>query len=180
MLYTRKGDKGTTKLFGCDGRIAKTETEIEALGSVDELNTLLGVCRSRAFGAQVSFNGESLANYILAIQEDLFIVQAHIARAPKELRLERLDAVEVLIDAIEEHIPPPGGFLVPGEDELEALLDYARAVSRRVERRLIAARESRELSGVVYQYVNRLSSLLYALARLVAHERGVKEQHPSY
>lgn len=180
MLYTGKGDNGTTKLFGCTERIAKTEIEIEALGALDELNSLLGVCRAHGAEATISVNDMQLPEFVRLLQEDLFVLQAQVARAPKELAPERLVAVERAIAEIERRIPPPGGFIISGGDELEALFDYARAVSRRTERALIAAKAKHELTHISYRYMNRLSSMLYALARLTSHEKGIKEQHPSY
>lgn len=181
MLYTGKGDAGTTKLFGCTERIAKTEPEIEALGALDELNSLLGVCRTHTHAlAAVSIVDIPMPEYIRRIQEDLFILQAQVAGADKSLREGRLSEIETAIAEIETKIPPPKGFLISGGDRLEALLDYARAVSRRTERRIIAAKDKRELPHESYQYMNRLSSILYALARLAAHLSGVKEQAPRY
>lgn len=180
MLYTGKGDYGTTKLFACTERIAKTELEIEALGALDELNSLLGLCRARSAGATLRISRMPLFEFVRLMQNDLFTLQAQVAHAPKELTSERLRALEGALAEVESRIPPPGGFIIPGEDELEALFDYARAVSRRAERALVAAKTKRELPHLSYQYVNRFSSMLYALARLCAHEKGIAEHHPAY
>ena len=177
MLYTGKGDGGTTKVFGCNQqRISKSSELPEALGCLDELNAFLGFAKMRAEGdARISF-------VLRAVQEALFIIQAEVAGADKRLHAGEVESVEKIVNAIEKEIPPVKGFCIAGGTELSALLDVARTLSRRAERRVIAVAEAglRELSSDTRAYLNRLSSLLFALARLANHQAGVREENPRY
>ena len=180
MLYTGMGDDGKTKLFGCDQqRISKSSEIPEALGALDELNALLGVAKMRA-------SDERIAGALREAQEALFIIQAQTAGADKRLATDARALLETEIARIEAEIPPVSGFSIAGGTELSALLDYARAVARRAERRVVAARDildKSDLSKVsdeTLAYLNRLSSLLFALARLANHHAGVAEESPRY
>ena len=177
MLYTGKGDGGTTKVFGCDQqRISKSSELPEALGSLDELNAFLGFVKVRA-------QDEPRIKAVLQeTQETLFIVQAEIAGADKHIGKERTESVEAVINAIEKEIPPLKGFSIAGGTELSALLDVARTLARRAERRIIAVSDAqvREITQETKTYMNRLSSLLFALARLANHLSGVPEENPRY
>ena len=176
-LFTGKGDGGTTKVFGCDQqRISKTSELPEALGALDELNAYLGFAKMRA-------GGESrIAKPLRDAQENLFIIQAQTTGADKILKEGAVTHIEKLVNDIEKEIPPVTGFSVAGGTELSALLDITRTLARRAERRVIAVKERglRELPQETMSYLNRLSSLLFALARLANHLAGVPEEHPSY
>ena len=177
MLYTRKGDGGTTRVFGCDQqRISKSSELPEALGALDELNAYLGFVRMRAG------EHERIANAIREIQEKLFIIQAEVAGADKRVGEKAVPQVEELVNAIEKEIPPLKGFSIAGGTELSAILDVARTHARRAERRVVAVKEKalRDVSSGAMTYLNRLSSLLFALARLANHLAGVPEENPRY
>ena len=188
MLYTGKGDKGTTKIFGCDQqRISKSSELPEALGTLDELNSFLGLCKVRAQTVQDS--GVTLGKKILKtsailrdVQGTLFIIQAEVAGAPKKVGKRKVTAVENITNAIEKEIPPIKTFSIAGGTELAALLDVARTLARRAERRVTAVHELglRTLSPNTQAYLNRLSSLLFALARLANFKSGIAEEAPSY
>jgi cob(I)alamin adenosyltransferase len=177
MLYTGKGDGGTTKVFGCDqGRISKSSELPEALGALDELNAFLGFVKMRAAGQ------ERIRPILRKVQEQLFIIQAEVAGADKHVREDAVQEIEEMVNAIEKEIPPLLGFSIAGGTELSAMLDVARTLARRAERRLVAISEAglRELPPVTKAYMNRLSSLLFALARLANHLAGVPEENPKY
>jgi cob(I)alamin adenosyltransferase len=177
MLYTGKGDTGTTTAFGCDQqRISKSSELPEALGALDELNAFLGFVKMRSVGEP------RIANILLEAQETLFIIQAEVAGADKRAGKDSVEKIETIVNAIEKEIPPLKGFSIAGGTELSALLDVARTLTRRAERRLIAVEETqtRELSSETKAYMNRLSSLLFALARLANHLAGVAEENPRY
>lgn len=177
MLYTRKGDNGTSGLFGTKERLPKNSLVYEALGALDELNSLLGVCRAHSTDVRGDI---AITDEIRGIQECLFIVQAELAGAPKSIQPEHITKMEGTIDKIETLIEKPQGFIISGATELSALLDYARAISRRIERRVLDAQATRAVSPTSCAYLNRLSSLLYALARLASAAEGAKESSPSY
>jgi cob(I)alamin adenosyltransferase len=177
MLYTGKGDKGTTTAFGCNQqRISKSSELPEALGSLDELNAFLGFVKMRSSGEP------RIANVLRDIQESLFIIQAETGGADKKLKEGAVEDIGNMVNEIEKEIPPIKGFSIAGGTELSALLDVARTFARRTERRLVAVKELhlRELSNETMAYMNRLSSLLFALARLANHLAGVAEENPRY
>ena len=187
MLYTGKGDKGTTKVLDSKERFSKGSDMAEALGSLDELNSFIGLCKFKAQQEQsgeVSFSKEREKVYEILheAQENLFIIQAQVAGADKKISKIKVNKVEEIINAIEKEILPIKGFSIAGGTELSALLDIARTIARRTERRVVIVKELglRKLPGHTLPYLNRLSSLLFALARLANHRAGVKEITPSY
>ena len=183
VLYTRKGDSGTTKVLNSQARFSKSAPRAEALGALDELNSFLGLCKAKSREVDVGLGGgKKLSECIEDAQQNLFIVQAQVAGSALEIAEEKVKRIEQVVDAIEKEIPKITGFSIVGGTELSALLDVARAMSRRAERRVVAWNESgeRTLGGHTLPYLNRLSSLLFALARLVNHRAGVKEKNPHY
>jgi len=177
MLYTGKGDGGTTTAFGCNQqRISKSSELPEALGSLDELNAFLGFVKMQ------SAEQPRIALAIRGAQETLFIIQAEVAGADKKVGEGAVKEIEKEINAIEKEIPPLKRFSIAGGTELSALLDVARTLARRAERRVIGVKELklRELAPETLAYLNRLSSLLFALARLANHLAGVSEETPKY
>jgi cob(I)alamin adenosyltransferase len=177
MLYTGKGDSGETSIFGSCERLSKASPVIEALGALDEINSLLGVCKMRA-----ASNGDGeMSKLVGDAQQSLFVVQAEVAGAPKELSEHKVAEMEEKIGAIERQLPPITTFFVAGGTELSAMFDYARAVSRRAERRLIAYKDfGGSISPASLRYANRLSSLLYALSRVANVKSEVAEEKPTY
>ncbi len=181
-FYTGKGDDGTTKLFdsGKGVRMTKSSPIFECLGQLDELNTLVGWCK--AASGELAAYDRSLKLILHDVQDHLFTIQAEVAGAQKSVPLSNVEHMGEFIKQIESVLPPVTSFLVPGGTELSARLDITRAVSRRVERRLVLVHESgeREISASSRAYANRLSSLFYALTRLVNNSSGVDESPPAY
>lgn len=184
MLYTRKGDGGTTKTFGCDQRVSKSSTIAEALGSLDETNSFLGLLRIKASGASFALPPKniSLPDAIGRIQQDLFIIQAELAGAPKTIAEEKVKWLEEIIDGIEKTLPPIKTFFVSGGVELAALSDVARTLARRAERRVVGVADEGKITigKETLAYLNRLSSALYAFARAANHASGITEEAPHY
>ncbi len=184
MLYTRKGDKGDTYFYGCNQRFMKSSELAEALGALDEINSLLGYCKIKAdqLDSKFKINGSHLSEILARVQENLFIIQAALAGADKKINQAKIDEAEKIIDGIEKELPPIKTFFVAGGTELAALLDYARTIARRVERRVVAVSEKNKdkIESEVLAYLNRLSSLLYALARYANHKSGIQEKPPTY
>lgn len=181
-LYTGKGDKGTTKLFDSKSgeRVSKSSPVFEALGTVDELNTVLGWCRS-ACSVDWMIGEKSISAVLLDVQNHLFTIQAELAGAGKHIPAQNVQDVEEKIATIELQLPKIETFFVPGGSELSSRLDMARAISRRAERRLVVVSESEgKLSEHTLTYANRLSSLLYALVRFENHMHGFEERPPEY
>ena len=173
MLYTRKGDGGNTGLFGTKERVSKDHPLLEALGSLDELNSLTGLCK-----AYVREHNKETADELEQVQEVLFIAQAQLAGSAMCVMSKHVNALETVIDAIETTIEKPTAFVVPGATAHSALFDFTRAVTRRAERAVVRAHieDSIELKA----YLNRLSSFFYALARRDAQAHGEVEKSPTY
>ena len=187
MLYTRKGDKGTTKFFDTKSgiRISKNSCTTEVLGFLDELNSFIGLCKvkSEVSGIVVGSKKVPMGEMLENIQQNLFIVQAEVAGdKEKKITEGKITEMEQTIDSIEKEIPPITSFTVVGGMELSAFLDVARTIARRTERALIGACESgeREICDSTRAYMKRLSSLLFAFARLVNFKAGIKEKSPTY
>lgn len=182
MLYTRKGDGGTTKTFGCDQRISKSSAIAEALGAMDEINSFLGICKIKSAEKNLIFNGQNISEIVHGIQETLFIIQAELAGSDKKVGEEKVLELEKLINEIEMTMTPIKTFFISGGTELGATFDVARTMARRAERRVVQVMEEgqRPIGDNTKKYLNRLSSILYALARLTNHLSGIVEIPPSY
>ncbi len=184
MLYTRKGDTGTTKTFGCDQRVSKSSSIAEALGSLDEINSFLGLIKIKS--KNIKFNLPTaeiiVSKTINRIQQDLFIVQAELAGAPKTIAQEKVKWLEEIIDGIEKTLPPIKTFFVSGGVELATLSDIARTIARRAERRVVGVVDEGKIKigKETLAYLNRLSSVLYAFARNFNHIANIKEESPTY
>jgi cob(I)alamin adenosyltransferase len=175
-IYTRKGDKGETGLLGA-ARVRKNTVRVEAYGAVDELNACLGLVCAAATDPDVR-------ELLVEIQRDLFALGAQLAdvRKPKARKAEktalpqgRVAVLEQAIDRFEEKLTPLKTFILPGGCEGGARLHLARTVCRRVERRIAALAEKEDVPPVILAYVNRLSDLLFVLARLVNARAGAEE-----
>ena len=184
MLYTRKGDDGTTKTFGCDQRISKSSDIAEALGSLDEINSFLGLIKVKAGGIffQLPAGELIISETLNRIQQDLFIIQAELAGAPKTIVQDKVLWLEGIIDGIEKLLPPIKTFFVSGGTELSSLSDIARTIARRAERRVVGVMDEGKIiiSKETLAYLNRLSSVLYALARNFNRQANIKEETPKY
>ncbi len=172
-IYTKTGDDGTTgMLYG--GRVPKSDPATEAYGTVDEAVAALGVARALV-------GDPELAAELLQVQRELFVVGADLATNPdkrdrlepgvSEVTADMVARLERWIDAVVALHPLPQAFVVPGANPTSAALDVARGTVRRAERRTVALRESgRSVNPEVLHYLNRLSDLLFVLARREAGE----------
>ncbi len=180
-IYTRTGDRGETGLIG-GKRVSKSHPRIEAYGTVDELSSLLGVVLAAARERDLPPPLEEALYYSLPhIQADLFLIGSLLAdpEGKSGLTAERLEveAVERMIDRWEEELPPLKNFILPGGSLIAAYLHLARTVCRRAERAVVALREEgEEVAERVIVYLNRLSDLLFVLARYTNHLLGEEEQ----
>lgn len=182
MLYTKVGDNGTTKTFGCDQRISKSSTVTEALGSLDEINSFLGVCKIKSQEAGFLIGDMSFAQIVHEIQQTLFIIQAEVGGSKMVLDVEKVNDAEYIVDTVEKILPPIKSFFISGGTELSSLFDVARTIARRAERRVVAVSEEKlvTVGSNTLAYLNRLSSVLYAMARLSSHLSGINEESPTY
>ncbi|MFA6177277.1 MAG: cob(I)yrinic acid a,c-diamide adenosyltransferase [Candidatus Paceibacterota bacterium] len=184
MLYTRKGDNGTTKTFACDQRISKSSKVAEALGALDEANSFIGLARAKTKDKTFETNSEKInfSDLLLEIQQNLFIVQAEVAGATLSIDTEKVKKVERIVDDIEKVLPPIKTFFISGATKDGAVLDISRTIARRAERRVVEVVEEGKIKMSIetLAYLNRLSSLLYALARIASHIEGEEEIKPDY
>jgi len=182
MLYTGKGDDGKTKTFGCDQRISKSSAIAEALGSLDEINSFLGVCKVKSKEVNLNLDNIKIADVIHNIQQTLFIIQAELAGSDKRVSESKVIDIETIIASIEGTLPPIKTFFISGGTELGATFDVARTIARRAERRVVGVSDEgvRPIGKQTLRYLNRLSSILYALARFTNHSSGIKEEPPIY
>jgi cob(I)alamin adenosyltransferase len=176
-IYTRTGDTGDTGLFG-GGRVRKDETRIEAIGAVDELNAALGMVRAEL--ARAGTAPPDADGLVSRVQHELFNLGAELAMlgsAPvgaTALADEHVAALEAAIDAHEASLEPLKEFILPGGAPAAAALHVARGVCRRAERRLVTLSTQEPVRGELLRYLNRLSDLLFVLARAMnrAHRVG--------
>lgn len=188
MLYTRKGDDGTTKAFDSKPgqRISKGSCRTEALGTLDELNSFIGLVKVKsvdiALLVKMNDTDMKLIEVVHWIQECLFVIQAEVAGADKHVDSSKIIGLESMVDWAEKEMPPIKTFFISGGIELAVLMDISRTLARRAERHVIIGFEKAEftVSSDTLAFLNRLSSLFYALARLINHKSGIKEQSPSY
>ena len=176
-IYTRTGDKGDTGLFG-GGRVGKDDARVEAYGEVDELNAVLGLARSIELMPRID-------EVLVPIQRDLFSLGALLATPEHEkmrqhlekarIDEERIAQLERAIDAGEAELEPLRAFILPGGTPKAAALHVARTVCRRAERRVVALRRDVEIPELVVVYLNRLSDLLFVLARVANRRAGAGE-----
>ena len=173
-IYTKTGDTGDTGLFG-GGRVAKDHPRVAAYGDVDELNSCLGVVRATA---PLHFFDALLES----VKRDLFAIGGHLATPDPakvakalekaELSAVRVEAFERLMDDADQELPPLRAFVLPAGTPKAASLHLARTVCRRAERSVVHLSHEAEVPDLFIVYLNRLSDLLFTLARLANHRDG--------
>lgn len=169
-IYTRGGDSGQTGLIG-GARVPKDHLRVEAYGAIDELNSQLGLVRTR-------LKADDLLAVIQTIQNRLFDLGAELAAPPEKrgaippVTAEHIRALEHLIDAYEEALPPLREFILPGGTEAAAMFHVARTVARRAERHIVRLARGETVNPELLRYMNRLSDLLFVLARTANHRAG--------
>ena len=171
-VYTRTGDKGTTSLFG-GKRVSKSNLQVEAYGSVDELTSYIGLISSK-----LKVKSEKL--FLLQIQKDLYKIIAHLSNAKVDLGFlnSRVKTFEKKIDASEKKLPKLTRFILPGGSEISAWYHILRVVCRRSERSVVRFFSSNETmkqfsNEAILKYLNRLSDLFFTLARWYGRQKEI-------
>ncbi len=176
-IYTKTGDKGKTSL-GSGKRVWKDDVRVNTYGTIDELNSLLGISRAELNTKKTVWR-RKLDKLIEEIQLDLFDVGSYLANVENEWLLERLAEhtvqFEKEIDDMTTKLPPRFNFILPGGGKLGASFHHARTVARRSERAIITLIQQEEVDERVVKYVNRLSDLLFTMARFVNIREKQKE-----
>ncbi|HKJ69934.1 MAG TPA: cob(I)yrinic acid a,c-diamide adenosyltransferase [bacterium] len=178
-IYTKRGDTGKTDLYG-GGRVRKNNPVIEAYGTIDELNALLGMVRS---ALQPDF--ASMADEIRVIQNNLHTECAFLASMQSDeespaLGENHVEWLEDRCDSYQEQLPQINYFILPGGTSRAALLHFARTVCRRAERKVVAAAGTFDFPEVNIMYLNRLSDLMYLMARYVNQQSGIGDEQIQY
>lgn len=172
-IYTKTGDKGKTSLFG-GKRLAKDHDRIEAYGTVDELNSQLGLIRD-------SIEQEAIRSLIKTIQNRLFTIGSNLASDPdKELITpdifeSDIEALEQAIDQMNTELPELKNFILPGGHPVVSYCHLARCICRRAERRVVTLAQQEKVEEIIIRYLNRLSDYLFVLSRKLGQNLGVEE-----
>jgi cob(I)alamin adenosyltransferase len=175
-IYTKTGDKGSTSLIG-GVRVPKNHIRIESYGTVDELNSYLGMVNDLAANEEIS-------TWLREIQDRLFTLGAELATTPDkevkmklpDLHLEDVQFLEQRIDQMNEVLPEMRSFIIPGGQLAASACHVARCICRRAERLCVGMQESGEpVPELILQYLNRLSDFLFVLARYIGHINGAPE-----
>ena len=168
-IYTRTGDDGTTGL-GDGSRVPKDGLRVEAYGTVDELNSFIGLLRAELPETH------SQQPVLGIVQHELFDLGGELCIPGYEIiRQSGIDRLEQAIDALNEHLPPLKDFILPGGNRAASLAHVARTVCRRAERRVQTLSGTEDISPLGLKYLNRLSDYLFVLARTLAREHGGQE-----
>lgn len=179
-VYTKFGDGGKTYLANGEV-VSKTHPRVVAYGEVDELNSFVGLVRSNLTGPLKDLDG-----VLRDVQNDLFTLGGDLATPPnapfkvKRMDMERITWIENLIDRYNGELPPLKEFILPAGHGVAALLHVARTVCRRAERTVVGIMEDEGINPNVQIYLNRLSDLLFVLARWVNHRVGLGEEYASF
>lgn len=164
-IYTRTGDDGTTGL-GTGRRVPKTHRRIEAFGTIDELNSILGVALTLQVAAELRAPLRRVQNDLFHAGSDLCVPEEDKSGMPvPRIEPRHVAALEALIDTLNESLPALENFILPGGDAAAAQLHVARSVCRRAERDVLRLRESEAVSADLVTYLNRLSDALFVMAR---------------
>lgn len=180
-IYTKTGDTGTTALVGGQ-RVAKSSLRLEAYGSIDELNSFVGVVRTCAAASDDREIADEAGTTLRRIQNDLFDIGSLLATAPgskwdgmREMKPEHITYLEEAMDRYQDILEVLPSFVLPGGGMLNAHAHVARTVCRRCERLLWRLKEEEPVDEVIVKYVNRLSDYLFVLSRWVAVKAGEEE-----
>ena len=167
-IYTRTGDKGTTGLGG-GTRASKDSVRVEAFGTVDELNSVIGVLLTEDLP-------ENLHNTLTDIQHDLFDLGGELCVPGRQTLVEEnITRLETLLDALNADLPYLKEFILPGGSRAAALTHVARTVCRRAERRIVSLSRVEDVPQTSVKYINRLSDLLFVMARVLNKHAGVPD-----
>ena len=173
-IYTKTGDQGTTSLFG-GKRVSKADLRIDTYGTVDELNSYIGLLRDQEVNRKRK-------DFLVEVQDRLFTIGSILATEPGNTKVKiphllpaDIEALEKEIDALDAMLPPMRFFVLPGGHSSVSFCHIARTVCRRTERLVIALNASEEIDALVIQYLNRLSDYLFMLSRMMTQELQVEE-----
>lgn len=173
-IYTKKGDKGETSLLG-GTRVTKSHIRIESYGTVDELNSWIGLIRDQQID-------DYTKKILIHIQDRLFTIGSHLASDPTksgikipDIKEENITALELEMDKINEIIPEMKSFVLPGGNTIVSYCHIARCVCRRAERCAVHLASEEKVADIILKYLNRLSDYLFVLSRKLSHDLNAEE-----
>ena len=173
-VYTKTGDLGETSLLG-GSRVSKAELQIESYGTVDELNSYIGLIRDQIWK-------QPLLEELIEIQDRLFTIGSHLANDKKknkiklpEIHEKDVQRLEIEIDKMDSQLPPMKAFILPGGHTLVSYTHIARCVCRRAERKVVRLSENWEIAPIIIKYLNRISDYLFTLGRKLSKDLGADE-----
>jgi len=171
-IYTKTGDDGTTGLRS-GKRVSKSNIRIKAYGAVDEVNSILGIILTKKLD-------EDIRQILTKIQNDLFVAGADLSNpdlneSDQRITLEMVDFLESKIDGFEKELQPLSNFILPSGAEIASLVHFARTITRRAETQLITLAQTEEINDTCKKYLNRLSDLLFVLARIINKRSGITD-----
>jgi cob(I)alamin adenosyltransferase len=180
-IYTKTGDKGQTSLLG-GTRVNKFDLRINAYGTVDELNSYLGLLRDLIQAENTQIKSEVYRTMLIQIQDRLFTIGSHLAADPAKNKMalppmhnSDVTDLELAIDKINELVPPMKSFVLPGGHVLVSHAHVARCICRRAERIVLELSEQEKVEDVIIVYMNRLSDYIFMLSRGLAHDLNAEE-----
>ena len=173
-IYTKTGDAGETGLYG-GTRVSKDTMRVEACGTVDELNACIGVARSQIQDTEIDVSLHRIQNELFDIGADLATLDAHPKAESLRIPPTLTPELEREIDRFEDQLPPLKNFVLPGGSAAGAAMHLARTVCRRAERSVVSLAKAEPVNPEVLIYLNRLSDLLFVLARVVNHRSDESE-----
>ncbi|MEK9147621.1 MAG: cob(I)yrinic acid a,c-diamide adenosyltransferase [Patescibacteria group bacterium] len=179
MIYTKKGDKGYTRLFN-GAKVSKSDLRVKALGAIDELNSFCGAIASFS---QLDAKTIIVRDMLFKIQNDLFIIQACLAGSdPAKLKLDNRNVkwLEQNIDKMTSKMPELNKFIIPGGNNAAIFSHISRSICRRAEREIVIFSESKKVSKNILKYINRLSDFFFTLARYINYKSNYQEVNPKY
>lgn len=172
-VYTKKGDSGETGLYG-GSRISKNDIKVDTYGNIDESAAFIGAARALV-------KNKEIKEILYKIQEKFLVVGAHLAsdkngilKLKEKIEISDIENLEKIIDEYSKNLLPLYKFIIPGENIESAALHVARTVVRRSERKIVALKESEEVAPEILKYINRVSDVLFVLARAVEDEEAVR------
>lgn len=167
-LYTRTGDDGTSGLSG-GTRISKDHPRMQAMGTVDELNSAIGILVSK-------LENNDMKNFFIGVQHDLFNIGGELSMPGQSfIPAGKIESLETKIDAYNERVGPLKDFILPGGHEAASVCHMARAIARRAERDVVTLHHTEEVFDTTRQYLNRLSDLLFVAARIINQEQRIAD-----
>ncbi len=174
-IYTKTGDDGSTGLGGGQ-RVAKDSLRIEAYGTVDELNSVIGLAIASGVSSELAGPLKNVQNELFHLGSDLCFLEEDKARAAvPQIEGRHIEALERLMDSLSDRMGPLENFILPGGTQCAARLHLARCVCRRAERICVGLARQERVGGYVVKYLNRLSDALFVMARFENHRSGVSD-----